>query len=158
MSLTNVYCLDNNIGGHLFIQWLPLVQSVFFNMFLVVIVTTILSAASGEESGTVLTLTNDPVAEHFHTSEHINQEINEELQWKNMIFDLFEQLRVANKEEERSIIEEDISKDFGLTSDVDIQTTEDNLAVKPRIIFNAPTKTCKPNEQLIRRGECVEII
>lgn len=36
--------------------------------------------SSGEESGTVLTLTKDPVAEHYHTSEHINQEINDELQ------------------------------------------------------------------------------
>lgn len=75
-----------------------------------------------------------------------------------MIFDLFEQLRVANKQEERSFVDEDISEDFGLTSDVDIQTTEDNLAVEPRKICNAPTKTCKPNEQLIRRGECVEVI
>lgn len=72
------------------------------------IVTIIVSAASGEESGTVLTLAKDPVEEHFHSSEN-NQEINEELQWKNMIFDLFEQLRVANNQDEPSDFEEDIS-------------------------------------------------
>lgn len=119
-----------------------------------------MSEECGEESVTVLTLKEDPVDEHFHTSEHTTgtRDINEEVEWKNMIFHLVEKLRVANKQEDNSTFDKDISEDVGSTSDFDIDTTKDNLDIAFRYAINAPTKQCGPNEILNSKGECVEVV
>lgn len=133
---------------------------MLFNILLVLMVKTCISAEVGEESVTVFTLKEDPVNEHFHTSEHItgNRDINEEVEWKNMIFHLVEILRFANKQEEHSTFDEDISEDVGLTSDFGTDTTKENLDFAPRNFINAPIKPCGPNETLNSKGECVEVV
>lgn len=131
---------------------------MLFNILLVVMVTTCTSAKRGEESVTVFTLKEDPVNEDFHNSEHNTdtRDINEEVEWKNMILHLVEILRVANKQEEHSTFDEDNSEDDGLTSDFDIDTTKDNLAISPRNFMDAPIKRCGPNKKLNSEGKCVE--
>lgn len=131
---------------------------MLFNILLVVMIKTCISAEYGEESVTVFTLKEDPVNEHFRTSEHITgtRDINEEVEWKNMISHLVEILRVANKQEERSTFDEDISEDVGLSSDFGSDTTKENLAISPRWFVDGPTKLCGPNEDFNSKGECVQ--
>lgn len=130
---------------------------MLFNILLVVMVKTCISAERGEESVTEFTLLEDPVNEHFHTSEHITgtRDIDEEVEWKNMIFHLVEILRVANKQEDHSTFDQDISEDVGLSSDFDIDTTKEDLSIAYRMILNARTKPCGTNETLNSKGKCV---
>lgn len=133
-------------------------STMFFKMLLVV-TAALISAVIGEESVTVFTLKTDPVEETFNTSEHITDtwDNNEALHGENVIFDLVEKLGVANKQEKHSTFDEDLSEDFGSTSDFDFETTEDKSAVALRNFIVAP-KACKPEEIRDRKGNCVKVV
>lgn len=126
---------------------------MIFKILLVVIVT-FLSVGNGGESVTMFTLKNDPVKEHCHTSEDIigTLEINKELQRKNGV--LVEKLRVANQQNERFTFEEDVSNDFGSTSDFVVKTVLEPLSKRSRRVIDAPYISCGPNEKRDHRGKC----
>lgn len=78
--------------------------------------------------------------------------MNQELQSKNVV--LVEKLRVANQQDEKYTFEDDISDDFGSTSDFVVKTVLKPLSMRSRRVIDAPNISCGPNEKRDRKGKC----
>lgn len=130
-------------------------SSMFFKVLLMVIVTFI-SAANTEESFTVFTSKKYPVNEHFHTSKHMTgiQKMDGELQRNDKIVDLVEKLRNVQQREENSTFEEDISADFGSTSNFFFGNTVKRFLVSSRKLIDGPKIPCGQNKKRGRQGKC----